>query len=80
MESCAFNAMMEQHEKLVYTVCLRLVHDEHLRGNHPGNVPLRLGAPQRLPGRRAEGLTVPHCGQQSERPFEKRLGPPHTAD
>lgn len=30
MEPCAFNAMMEQYEKLVYTVCLRLVHDEHL--------------------------------------------------
>lgn len=30
MDPCAFNAMMEQYEKLVYTVCLRLVHDEHL--------------------------------------------------
>lgn len=30
MEPCAFNAMMEQYEKLVYTVCLRFVHDEHL--------------------------------------------------
>lgn len=50
MEPCAFNAMMEQYEKLVYTVCLRFVHDEHLcAGPHPGNVPLRLGAPQRLP-------------------------------
>ena len=30
MEPCAFNARMEQYEKLVYTVCLRFVHDEHL--------------------------------------------------
>ena len=71
MEPCAFNAMMEQYEKLVYTVCLRFVTTSTSRRTSPRKRS-SAGAPQRLPGRRAEGLGLCRIAANKERPFEKR--------
>ena len=75
MEPCAFNAMMEQYEKLVYTVCLRLVHDEHLAQDLTQETFLSAWVHRSAcPDGAQKAWLCRIAANKAKRPFEKRLG------
>ena len=70
-----FTGLMQQYQKLIYTVCLQFVHEPHTAEDlTPGYLPLRVFGYRPVRAAVLQTVARPRGGQQMQGPPEKRLG------
>ncbi len=74
MNNEQFTHMVQQYERLVYTICYQFTKDHPLAEDLAQETFLA-APPRRLPCRPLQALARPHCHEQGQGLFEKRLPP-----